>query len=683
MDENVAASVAAAVETAARPSVGGELRLQLLGPFTVRRGDRELALPASRKLRALFAYLALAPRPIGRSQLCELLWDGPNDPRGELRSALSKIRHVIETEDRLRVITRDDRVRLDLDGCRVDAIEVEQAIAKGIQTLSPARKQALVGLYAGDFLEGLEVPDSPAFGAWLTAQRRRFRGCQAALLEQLSQGADDNETLRHLEQWLQLAPMDGRAHETLLASLARRGRLREGEQHLAATVARFEDEGLDAAALRAAWQTLLDRQARAPAGRVSAVAAALATGPPLQGPAREVARRASIAVMPFADLSPAPGNRGGIADALAYDLTARLAKLRSLLVIAQGSMLVLHERQIGAEEAGRMLDVDYVVSGSARLIGDRLSVRVELVETRSARLVWSETLDQKLDETLAVLDEIGNRVVATIAGEIETVERNRAILRAPNSLDAWEAHHRGLWHMYRFTEADNAEAQHYFEAAVRLDPTFARAYAGLSFTHFQNAFQGWAPRAAASERAFESAGQSLLVDDRDPAAHWAMGRALWLRGRNESAIEELERSIDLAPNFSLAHYTLAFVHSQAGDPAAAILAADRSRTLSPFDPLLFGTLASRAMALARMGRYEESADWAVKAAARPNAHVHIQAIAAYSLALAGALDRATAQADAIRRIAPAYSVSDFLAAFQFDANGIERFRRAAERLGMA
>lgn len=191
------------------------------------------------------------------------------------------------------------------------------------------------------------------------------------------------------------------------------------------------------------------------------------------------------------------------------------------------------------------------------------------------------------------------------------------------------------------------------------------------------------PRAVASERAFEAAGQSLLFDDRDPAAHWAMGRALWLRGRNESAIAELERSIDLAPNFSLAHYTLAFVHAQAGDPAAAITAADRSRSLSPFDPLLFGTLASRAMALARMGRYQESADWAVKAAARPNAHVHIQAIAAYSLVLAGSMEQARAQAAAIRRISPQYSVSDFLAAFQFKADGIELFRRAAERVRMA
>ena len=114
--------------------------------------------------------------------------------------------------------------------------------------------------------------------------------------------------------------------------------------------------------------------------------------------------------------------------------------------------------------------------------------------------------------------------------------------------------------MYRFSKPDNDRARHFFEMAVRLDPTFARAHAGLSFTHFQNAFQGWAKREPEIDRAFEAAGQSLMADDRDPAAHWAMGRALWLRGQHDQSVAELEQAIDLSPNFALAHYTLAFVH---------------------------------------------------------------------------------------------------------------------------
>jgi TolB-like protein/Flp pilus assembly protein TadD len=392
-------------------------------------------------------------------------------------------------------------------------------------------------------------------------------------------------------------------------------------------------------------------------------------------------RRASIAVMPFVDRSTATGARGGAADALAHDVITRLAKLRVLFVIAQGTVFALHERHIGPEEAGRMLNVDYFVSGSVQRQGQRLTVMVELAETRTARILWAEIFNHKSDDTFLVLNEIGNRIVASIANEIETIERNRAVLKPPNSLDAWEAHHRGLWHMYRFNKPDNERAQHFFKMAVRLDPTFASAFAGLSFTHFQTAFQGWATREPEIDRAFEAAGKSLMVDDRDPAAHWAMGRALWLRGRHDQSIIELEQAIDLSPNFALGHYTLAFVHSQAGDPGAAISSSDHSRHLSPFDPLLFGMLGARAMALVRLGRFEDAADWGVKAAARPNAHAHILAIAAFSLALAGRLDEARTHLASIHKTLPRYRVDDFLTAMQFAPEGERLFREGAKRIG--
>ncbi|MGE0720028.1 MAG: transcriptional regulator, partial [Alphaproteobacteria bacterium] len=136
-------------------------------------------------------------------------------------------------------------------------------------------------------------------------------------------------------------------------------------------------------------------------------------------------------------------------------------------------------------------------------------------------------------------------------------------------------------------------------------------------------------------------------------------------------------------NFALGHYTLAFVHSQAGDAQAAVTAADHSRHLSPFDPLLFGMFGARAMALTRLGRFEEAAEWGLRAAGRPNAHVHILGIAALTLTLSGRLDEARAHVDAIRRRVPGYRVGDFLTAFRFDPAGAALFRDAARRVGMA
>jgi tetratricopeptide (TPR) repeat protein len=281
-----------------------------------------------------------------------------------------------------------------------------------------------------------------------------------------------------------------------------------------------------------------------------------------------------------------------------------------------------------------------------------------------------------------VLDSIVDRIVSGVTREIETAESNRAILKPPNSLDAWEAYHRGLWHMYKFNAPNNHEAEQFFRNAVRMDPTFSRAYAGLSFTHFQNAFlELTADRDRQIHLAFETAIASLDADDQDPAAHWAMGRALWLRGAQGESFSELERSVELSPNFALGHYTLGFVHSQTGDPRAAIDETNHSRELSPFDPLQFAMLASRALAHVRLGEVAEAAEWAVRATGRPNAHAHILAIAAECLTLADRRDEARQFIARVRERVPSYTVEEFLRAFRFPRETEDLFRQTARQIG--
>ncbi|MET2829906.1 transcriptional regulator [Mesorhizobium shangrilense] len=658
------------------------LVVRLFGPLTVARDGATIELPQSRKLRALLAYLALAPHPVGRSRLCELLWDVPNDPRGELRWYLSKLRGVLDEPDRRRIETQGDTVALRLEDGFVDAIAVATAATEGIAALGVERLQALAKLFAGDFLDGLELDRNPSFNSWLTAQRRRFQSCHAAILEHLVIGfpAGSEEVSAHLDRWVELAPFDARAHAALLANLAERGQFGAAEAHMTAAARLFQSEELDFEPVRAAWGTI----------RGERPAAALRTLPRfLPAPAQPVAiapadapaenRHARLAVMPFVEEA---GVRGGLADGLTHDIITRLAKLRDFFVIARGSVFALAEKAIAPEDAGRRLNVDYVTTGTVRSQPDRIIVTVELIEVGTARIVWAETFERRPDDIFAVLDDIGNNIVSSISIEVETVERNRAMLKAPNSLNAWEAYHRGLWHMYRFTQSENELARHFFEVAVQQDPTFARAYAGLSFTHWQSAFQRWGDRDREGALAFESAGRSLLVDDHNPAAHWAMGRALWLRGEQDGSLIELERAVDLSPNFALGHYALSFVHSQSGDPMAAIGSSDHSRHLSPFDPLLFGMLGARAMAHVRLGQFDEAAEWALKAAARPNAHAIILAIAAHCLALAGRLDEARGFAAAIRKTMPHYCADDFIGTFRFEPDAAALFRQGARWIGL-
>jgi DNA-binding SARP family transcriptional activator/Flp pilus assembly protein TadD len=663
----------------------GELKIRLLGSLELSRGGDVLKLPASRKVRALLGYLVLASRPVARSQVCELLWDVPNDPRGELRWCLSKIRGLVDEPGRKRVIADGSSIRLDLNDCIVDTLEVTRAPEHGIKKLGVERQAELAAMFGGELLEGLEIARSPMFDTWVTAERRRFRGIQTVLLENLARALPHDGAAPYLDAWLRLSPFDRSAHELLLTSLARQGRLAEGEAHLASATKLFESDGLDVAPLRDIWRTARETAAAqtqpGPGPALEIVSASLTEIRRYAADSTD-SRRASIAVMPFVDRSSEADRKGGVADALAHDVIVRLAKLRSMFVIAQGTTFALRDRGIGPEEAGRMLNVDYVVSGATRRNGRRLMVNADLIETRTARIIWAEVFDDTISDTLDVLDEIGNRIVAAVAHEIEMVERNRAVLKAPNSLDAWEAHHRGLWHMYRFNRNDNERARHYFAQAVELDPTFARAYAGLSFAHFQNAFLGWKKPEPEIERAYETAGRSLMADDRDPGAHWAMGRALWLRGDQDQAVTELERAVDLSPNFATAHYNLAFVHSQSGDPRAAIEFSDHSRRLSPFDPLLFAMLGARALSLARLGEYDQASEWAMKAAARPNAHQHIMAIAALSLGLAGRIDEANVYKGKIREKVPNYTIEDFLAAFRYSPDAADLFRRAGGIIGI-
>jgi len=677
VEGRVVAGVEFAVESDPPLSPLQALRLQLLGPFGLSRGAQALALPPSRKLRGLLAYLALSPSEQARDALSDLLWDLPNDPRGELRWCLSKLRGLLDEPGRARVLARGDRVRLDLDDCSVDALEVGQALQAGVATLAPPRLRELAAQLArGDFLEGLELARGGAFNGWVLAQRRRLRAGQVAILEHLVRALPvaSDEAIGALEQWLRLAPFDRRAHERLLDALAAAGRLREGDEHLAAAARQFESEGQDWAPIGLAWRDARQRHAQRGVAGIAVVEAAL--------PPAAAARRASLVVMPFADRSRGVASRGGLGDGLAHDIITRLAKLRSMFVIAQGTAFALDERRVAAEDAGRRLDVDYVASGSLRREpGGRISVSAQLAETRSSRILWADTYGGRRDDAFGMLDDIGDRIVAAIARQIELAERNRAVLKAPNSLDAWEAHHRGLWHMLRFNREDNDQARHFFETAVRLDPTFARPHAGLSFTHFQDAFLGWGERAAAEQQAHRAAAQALMADDRDPSAHWAMGRAHWLRGRVDDAVAELDVCVDLSPNFALGHYTLGFVHAQTGDARLAIREADQSRELSPFDPMLFAMLASRAIGLMRLCRHDEAAAWALKAAARPNAHVHILGVAMYCLALAGREAEAREFAVAIQQRQPGYGVEDYLRGFRLDAEGEALVRQAARRIG--
>src|SRR6201997_3412049 len=132
-------------------------RVLLLGPLQVFQNEARLPQPTSRKVRALLAYLAMAPRPVTREKLCELFWDVADDPRSELRWCLSKLRPLVDRPTTTRIVADRKQVWIDTSSLDVDAQSVARHAQKALAGASPSELRSLLALFRGDFLDGLSV----------------------------------------------------------------------------------------------------------------------------------------------------------------------------------------------------------------------------------------------------------------------------------------------------------------------------------------------------------------------------------------------------------------------------------------------------------------------------------------------------------------------------------------------
>ena len=248
-----------------------------------------------------------------------------------------------------------------------------------------------------------------------------------------------------------------------------------------------------------------------------------------------------------------------MADGLSLDIMTRLARTRWLFVISRGSAFMFRNSTEDVKSIALRLGVRYVVQGNVQFLGSRVRIRAALTDAVATREVWAEHYDRNVDDIFDIQDEIANIIVGAVEGEIEQTERQRALLTHPANLDAWSAYHRATWLMYQFTPEAYVEAERLFKLAARLDPNASRVFAGLSFVHWQRAFlEIGKDRDGEIKRALEYAQQALNLDPREPQGHWALGRASLLQEDFDLALEEIEHSIKLNPNFAIGHYSSAF-----------------------------------------------------------------------------------------------------------------------------
>ena len=354
--------------------------------------------------------------------------------------------------------------------------------------------------------------------------------------------------------------------------------------------------------------------------------------------------RRSVAVLPLANTSGDAENEH-FSDGLTDELIGALSQVESLAVTGRTSSFALKGKGLSVREVAGTLRVATVLEGSVRRAGDRLKVRVQLVNADGG-VLWSDAYDRRLTDVFAVQEEIAQAVVRSLEGHLSA--SRGPLVRAPTAdLTAYDLYLQATSLRRMITVDDLRRAAACFEQAVSRDPSYARAYAGLSHTHFLLAVLAGRSPGEEVARARASAVKALALDPSRAEGHWALAQVLFVhdwdwapaaaefeaalaldpgsvdarhlyaifllcRGRLAEAEAQLLRALATEPLLPEVHNTLGRVYLAARQPDRAIQAFGEALALSP---AFFYARAARGHAYVQQGRCGDALGDFVAAAA--------------------------------------------------------------------
>ena len=230
----------------------------------------------------------------------------------------------------------------------------------------------------------------------------------------------------------------------------------------------------------------------------------------------------------------------------------------------------------------------FVLEGSVRKAGSRVRITGQLIEATTGTHLWAERYDRDLTDIFAVQDEITESVAAAIEPAMAQAERQRVSRKPPDSLDAWEVYHRGLWHFLNQEPSENQLAKGFFQRAIDLDSGFAAGHYALALC---SVWDGWVYASRPMEdcvgTARPLAQRALALDDADSMSHFVMGFVLHMAGDIPGGRSEYECAISLNPNHAWAVGALGGLYANDGRPHDALAALSKAMRASPHDPLMW------------------------------------------------------------------------------------------------
>ncbi|HEY8650293.1 MAG TPA: FlgO family outer membrane protein, partial [Chthoniobacterales bacterium] len=289
----------------------------------------------------------------------------------------------------------------------------------------------------------------------------------------------------------------------------------------------------------------------------------------------ESANEKSIAVLPFADLSPAE-DHGYFSDGIAEEILSALAKIDGLRVAARRSSFWFKGKDVQLSEIARKLSVEHVLEGTVRRDGNRVRVTAQLIDMDDGFTVWSDTFEREMQGIFALQDEITRAIVDALKLKLAISPS-----RLSRNLDAYDAYLQGLFHSDKATEDDLRKSLDFFERALEKDPQFSRAWTGIAKSWLWLADAYVRPREA-YPKVRDAALRALQLNKEDAEAHVYLAETKRILDWDLGGAEvEFNRACELEPNSTPSNYFVAALYAARGEREKALAFLQRTSKIDP------------------------------------------------------------------------------------------------------
>jgi TolB-like protein/DNA-binding winged helix-turn-helix (wHTH) protein/Flp pilus assembly protein TadD len=317
----------------------------------------------------------------------------------------------------------------------------------------------------------------------------------------------------------------------------------------------------------------------------------------------EPSRIRSIAVMPLKNLSN-DSNEEFFSEGLTDELVTRLASLDALRVVSRTSTMQYRNGNKSLPEIAKELHVDAVLEGSVLRSEEKVRITVQLVEALSDKHIWAHSYERDHRDLLVLQNDVTRDIAENIALKLQPADQRRLSIAATVDPQAHEAYLRGRYYYARRRVSDLKTAAEYFEQAIKKDPEYALAYAGLADCYALLGGYSLSPQDTFIPKARAAATKALSLDPSLSQAHEALAVIAQNYDYDWKVAEaEYRRAIELDPNNAAAHHWYAEFLSYHARFNEAFAEIDRARQLDPFSLIL---LTDRAVILYYARRYDES-----------------------------------------------------------------------------